>query len=71
MPLVLRQIKNFGTKTIFQNLWTTTVTKTDCYFSTYAATGNLKRALKEKGFLLEKKAGFGFKRESTFATRSL
>lgn len=45
--------------------------KTDCYFSTYAATGNLKRALKEKGFLLEKKAGFGFKRESTFATRSL
>ena len=41
-----------------------------CWFSTYAATGGLKRALKNKGFLLEKKAGFGKKRESTFATRS-
>ena len=40
-----------------------------CYFSTYAATSNLKRALKEKGFTLEKRQGFSRKRESTFAYR--
>lgn len=42
---------------------------TNCFFSTYAATGNLKRALKEKGFSLEKRPGFGMKRESTRAFR--
>jgi hypothetical protein len=41
-----------------------------CVLSTYAATGNLKRALIEKGFAVEKKKGFGKKRESTFASRS-
>lgn len=43
--------------------------KENCFFSTYAATGNLKRALKTQGFKLTKKEGFGKKRESTFATR--
>ncbi len=41
-----------------------------CYFSTYAATGNLKRSLLQEGFVLEKRKGFGNKRESTFAIRS-
>ncbi len=38
-----------------------------CTLSTYAATGALKRALLSHGFTLEKKKGFGMKRESTFA----
>lgn len=38
-----------------------------CCFSTYAATGALKRSLKKNGFLFSKKAGFGMKRESTLA----
>ncbi len=38
-----------------------------CLFTTYAATGKLKRSLQKKGFLFEKKAGFGKKRESTLA----
>jgi len=41
-----------------------------CAFATYAATGALKRALKENGFLLEPKPGFGGKKECTFAIRS-
>lgn len=40
-----------------------------CWFSTYACTGNLKRALKQQGFQLEKTKGFSKKRDSTFATR--
>ena len=40
-----------------------------CAFSTYAATGNLKRALTKNQFKIEQKAGFGKKRESTFALR--
>ncbi len=40
-----------------------------CYFSTYAATGNLKRSLLQEGFSLEKRKGFGKKRESTHAKR--
>ena len=40
-----------------------------CLFSTYAATGTLKRSLIENGFTLEKKKGFGKKRESTYAHR--
>ncbi|MCB0378527.1 MAG: hypothetical protein KDD33_08550 [Bdellovibrionales bacterium] len=38
-----------------------------CYFATYAATGNLKRALISQGFTLEDKKGFGRKRQSTYA----
>lgn len=41
----------------------------NCWFSTYAATGALKRSLKNKGFELMSKPGFGRKRESTFASR--
>ena len=42
---------------------------TYCCFTTYAATGNLTRALKAQGFQVDKKKGFANKRESTFATR--
>ena len=40
-----------------------------CFLSTYAATGNLTRALKSQGFTVQKKKGFGVKRESTWASR--
>lgn len=36
-------------------------------FATYASRAHLKKALQEKGFYLEKKVGFGGKKESTFA----
>lgn len=36
-------------------------------FSTYAATGDLKRCLKSNGFSTPKRKGFAFKRESTLA----
>ena len=39
----------------------------ECYFSTYAATGSLKKALKAEGFQITNKKGFAKKRESTFA----
>lgn len=42
-----------------------------CVFSTYAATGALKRALKNTGFQLLERRGFAGKRESTFAMREL
>jgi hypothetical protein len=41
-----------------------------CVFSTYASTGSLKRVLREHGFSLQPKAGFGTKREATIAVRS-
>jgi hypothetical protein len=41
-----------------------------CVFSSYAATGGLKRALKTAKFRTEFSKGFGTKRESTFAFRS-
>ena len=41
-----------------------------CFVSTYAATGDLKRALKANGFSLQKRDGFAFKRESTLAVRA-
>ncbi|MGE0764063.1 MAG: MnmC family methyltransferase [Bdellovibrionales bacterium] len=44
-------------------------TTPSCALATYAATGNLKRALKQNGFLVESKTGFGGKKESTFAIR--
>ncbi len=40
-----------------------------CIFSTYAKVGNLTRSLKSSGFKIEKKKGYAFKRESTFAHR--
>lgn len=43
----------------------------NCYFSTYAATGNLKRILKKNNFTIEKRKGFARKRESTFAYKEL
>jgi hypothetical protein len=41
----------------------------DCVFTTYAATGALRRALTRVGFRAEKKPGFAGKRESTWAVR--
>lgn len=40
-----------------------------CVFTTYAATGNLKRALRKAGFQIYKREGFAGKRESTLAVR--
>lgn len=40
-----------------------------CFVSTYACTGELKRALAAAGFAVEKRKGFAFKRESTFAQK--
>ncbi|MBY0384073.1 hypothetical protein K2X05_02850, partial [bacterium] len=42
---------------------------TICFMSTYACTGELRRALTGAGFEVEKRKGFAFKRESTFAKR--
>lgn len=44
-------------------------TKTPCFFATYAATGNLKRALEAHQFIVTKKPGFAGKRESISARR--
>ena len=41
----------------------------DCIISTYAATGALKRAFKNQGFQLVKRAGFGGKRQSFMGLR--
>lgn len=41
----------------------------NCAFATYARTGNLNRALRENGFLIEERAGFKGKRHSTFAIK--
>ena len=40
-----------------------------CVLSTYACTGDLKRALRQAGFNLQIRPGFAAKRDSTFATR--
>lgn len=40
-----------------------------CTISTYAATGNLKRVLKEQSFIVSRNSGFGGKRHSTLAYR--
>jgi tRNA U34 5-methylaminomethyl-2-thiouridine-forming methyltransferase MnmC len=42
----------------------------NCVFSTYAVTGNLKRALKRSGFVLSDRVGYAGKRGSTYAIRS-
>lgn len=41
-----------------------------CFMSTYACTGELRRALTAAGFRVEKRKGFAFKRESTSAQKS-
>ena len=41
----------------------------ECYLSTYASTGDLKRSLKSNNFKVQTKKGFGKKRESIFAER--
>lgn len=41
-----------------------------CFLSTYASKGILHRTLRDHGFVTEKRAGFGKKRESTFAQRN-
>lgn len=46
-----------------------TATAETCYLSTYASKGALHRALRSHNFISEKRAGFGKKRESTFAYR--
>lgn len=40
-----------------------------CVLSTYACTGNLKRALRDSGFSYEMRSGFAGKRNSIFAYR--
>ncbi len=42
---------------------------TPCFMSTYACTGELRRALTAAGFTVEKRKGFAYKRESTSAKR--
>jgi S-adenosyl-L-methionine-dependent methyltransferase len=42
---------------------------TPSFMSTYACTGELRRALAAAGFTVEKRKGFAFKRESTFAEK--
>jgi hypothetical protein len=46
------------------------VTASKCVLSTYACTGDLKRALLHAGFNLQIRPGFAAKRDSTFATRA-
>lgn len=45
--------------------------ETDCLFSTYACTGNLKRSLRAEGFFLELREGFRGKRHSTLGRRGI
>jgi hypothetical protein len=51
---------------LFLNRWC----GSPCVFSTYAATGVLTRALQSHDFVVNKRAGFGGKRECTMAVRS-
>lgn len=53
----------------FLNSFLKTASAPTCFLSTYASKGTLHRALKNNQFSTEKKPGFGFKRESTFAQR--
>jgi hypothetical protein len=43
----------------------------DCFFTTYACTGNLKRALRSEGFQFVPRAGFRWRRDSTVGRRGL
>lgn len=42
-----------------------------CILSTYAATGDLNRALRKQSFWIHSRAGFAFKRQSTWALKGL
>lgn len=50
----------------FIDLWASS----NCILATYAAKGTLTRALESKGFKVEKREGFGGKKESTLASRT-
>lgn len=51
------------------DLFLSNVCAEECVFSTYAATGDLKRALEAQGFALTVRAGFGGKRNCFLAAR--
>lgn len=55
----------------FLNRFADTAAGPTCFLSTYASKGTLHRALRSHGFITEKRAGFGKKRESTFAQKSI
>ncbi len=54
----------------FLNHFIKTAAAPTCHLSTYASKGTLHRTLRSHGFVSEKRAGFGKKRESTFAQRT-
>jgi len=54
----------------FLNAFVVDTTDKSCVFASYAATGLLKRVLKENGFFVPFRAGFHGKRECTLAIRS-
>lgn len=53
----------------FLDYFLTNLCASDCVFTTYACTGNLKRALQRNGFLFIKRPGFSGKRDATLALR--
>lgn len=53
----------------FLDFFLTNLCAKDCVFTTYACTGNLKRALQRNGFLFIKRPGFSGKRDATVALR--
>ena len=53
----------------FLDFFLTNLCDKDCVFSTYACTGNLKRALQRNGFLFIRRQGFTGKRDATLALR--
>lgn len=55
----------------FLNRFFSSVTADDSMVSTYACTGNLKRALKNQGFTLSERPGFQGKRSATLARKGL
>ncbi|MEM7645522.1 MAG: MnmC family methyltransferase [Pseudomonadota bacterium] len=57
------------TETHFHQFISEYADKNHCTLTTYAATGALKRALRQADFKISPKEGFGMKRESTFAIR--
>lgn len=67
----------YSAKTL-ESLWTEEflieflrkVAHTSCAFATYAAKGNLKRALRKNDFNVEIREGFQGKRQSTYATKN-
>ncbi len=54
----------------FLNKFLQSAAEDNCVLSTYACTGTLKRALRDRGFSLDIRMGFASKRDSTFAVRA-